>query len=158
MATESDPVIAGHIGRQMQALRLRLGLTQKEAAAKVRLHFNQWGKYEQGRREAPPRVLNAIEQHLKHRISLQVDAAPRSAPTHPPEFYKGMLEAGRKLMALGQTISEEAMDGLSVAAMASVPSGTVPSPDRLKAAAGAVAVRAPKEKPAAKRPRKKRTG
>lgn len=133
MATESDPVIARHIGRQMQTLRVRLGLTQKEAAAKVGLHWNQWAKYEQGKREAPARVLNAIEQHLKHRISLAVDPAPKKAPSHPPEFYKGMLEAGRRLSAAGQQIMEEATDGLTAAA-------TTPSADRLAAAAGAAAM------------------
>jgi transcriptional regulator with XRE-family HTH domain len=136
MSRESDPATAANIGKQMLAMRVRMHLTQKEAAKRVGLHWNQWAKYERGEREAPLRLLQAIEKHLGTPISIPTpaDIAGRGGPTHPPEYYKGMLEAGRLIQARAQAVIEDAMDGLSAAAV-------TPSADRLHVAAAAVAVR-----------------
>lgn len=124
------------MGQQMQRVRLRENLTQFEAAAKVGMHGNQWAKYERGEKSLPLRYVQALESTFKIAFDLAAPK-PTKGPTHPPEYYKGMLEAGRRLSAQGQMIVEEAMDGLTAAAM--VPA--TPSAGRLPAATGAVAVR-----------------
>ena len=134
MPTQPDPDLGRRMGLQMQRLRARLGQTQKEAATRVGMHTNQWAKYERGEQVMPLRYVQAIESAFA--FSFELDAPKPTKPTvdHPPEYYKGMLDTARQLMALGQHISEEAMDNLSAAA-------TTPSADRLAAVAGAVAVR-----------------
>ena len=146
MPTPIDTDLARRMGQQMQRLRLRMNLTQKEAAAKIGMHFNQWAKYERGEKTMPLRWVQAIESAYDLAFDIEPPAT-KHAPVHPPEYYKGMLEAGRKMAAAGQQIVEEAMDGLTAAV-------ATPSADRLAAAAGAVAVRQAK---AAPRPRH-RTG
>jgi transcriptional regulator with XRE-family HTH domain len=138
------------MGQQMQRLRLRMNLTQKEAAAKIGMHFNQWAKYERGEKTMPLRWVQAIEHAYDIAFDIEPPAPTTKAPTHPPEYYKGMLEAGRRLSAAGQQIVEEAMDGLT-------DSVTTPSADRLAAASGAVAVRQAKPVKTAPRTRH-RTG
>jgi transcriptional regulator with XRE-family HTH domain len=135
MSRLSNAAVAAHIGKQMLSIRVRMDLTQKEAAKRVGTHWNQWAKYERGEREPPIRLLDAIEKHLGTRIivpSMSDLTGPRG-PVHSPEYYKGMLEAGRLIQARAQAVIEDAMDGLSAAA--------TPSTDRLHVAAEAVAVR-----------------
>ena len=133
MSQETDADLRRRMGQQMQRLRLRENLTQFEAAATVSMHGNQWAKYERGEKSLPLRYVQAIESTFHMTFDL-TPPKPTKGPTHPPEYYKGMLEAGRRLSAAGQQIVEEAMDGLTA-------SVTTPSADRLAAASGAVAVR-----------------
>lgn len=146
MARKTDPELARQMGRQLNTIRSQFQLTQAEAAKRIGMHVNQWAKYERGEREIPLRWMKAIRDAF-HRDLAMPAAVPVAAHQHPPEYYKGMLEAGRKITAAGQLIMEEAMDGLTAAAV-------TPSADRLAAAAGAVAVRAAHRKG----PRVKRTG
>ena len=136
MSRLSNPAVAAYIGKQMLSIRVRMNLTQKEAAKRVGTHWNQWAKYERGEREAPLRLLQNIEKHLGTPISVPTadQLAHPLRPSHPPEYYKGMLEGARLIQARAQAVIEDAMDGLSAAAV-------TPSADRLHVAAEAVAVR-----------------
>lgn len=132
MAQETDADLRRRMGQQMQRLRLRENLTQFEAAAKVSMHGNQWAKYERGEKSLPLRYVQAIESTFHMTFDLTAPKVTKG-PSHSPEYYKGMLEAGRRLSAAGQQIMEEATDGLTAAA-------TTPAADRLAAAAGAAAM------------------
>ena len=123
----------------MQRVRLRENLTQFEAAAKVGMHGNQWAKYERGEKSLPLRYVQALESTFKITFDLAAPK-PTKGPQHPPEYYKGMLEAGRRLSAAGQQIVEEAMDGLTASVV-------TPSVGRLTAASGAVSARQAQKAP-----------
>lgn len=166
MPTPTELDLARRMGLQMQRLRSRNGHTQKDAATRVGMHVNQWAKYERGEQVMPLRYVQAIESAFAFSFEMDAPTRPKPPENHPPEYYKGMLDTARRLMALGQQISEEAMDGLTAAAMhkppedgpdtlpqhAVRPKSPPPMPTaRLTAAAGAVAVRKAAAKPRAKR-------
>lgn len=108
MAEFEGTALAKAQARMLVALRQEHGLTQAEAAKRIGAHYQQWQRYEQGKRQAPLSWVRMVEQ--KFRTTLDIRAEPQ-APATPlsPEQRQGVLLAARKLNALAQELIEMGM-------------------------------------------------
>ena len=94
--------------KALVALRQEHGLTQAEAAKRIGAHYQQWQRYEQGKRQAPIAWIRMVEQ--KFRATLDIRAEPQAQPLAlSPEQRQGVLIAARKLHALAQDLFELGM-------------------------------------------------
>lgn len=94
--------------KALVALRTEHGLTQTEAAKKIGTHYQQWQRYESGKRQAPITWLRKVEAKFGTTLDIRVDPAPAPLPLSPAE-RQGVLIAARKLHALAQDLFELGM-------------------------------------------------
>ena len=94
--------------KALRALRQEHGVTQEEAAKKIGSHYQQWQRYEQGKRQAPITWLRKVEAKFGATLDIRVDPAPAPLPLSP-EQRQGVLIAARKMHALAQDLFELGM-------------------------------------------------
>lgn len=91
----------------LYALRTEHGVTQAEAAKRIRDHYQQWQRYEQGKRQAPTTWVRKVEKVFG--VTLDIRAEPKPTPRElSPAEREGILIAARQMHALAAALFEQA--------------------------------------------------
>jgi len=105
----------GESARRLRAARERAGLSQREAAERLGVHFGSLNRYEKGRMRVPADLLMRAEA-----LSTDPPTASTAPPLHEPSFWHGRMVTVLELIeAAGREVRGLVESGVLVQGAAS---------------------------------------